>query len=187
MKAPIQSSAASILRGHLVLVGLPGAGKSTIGRAVARKLRRPFVDFDVELERRQGMSVTQLFAERGEAAFRALEVQLTGELIHTERSVFAPGGGWITNPGVLALVRPPGRIIHLKVSPAGALKRLGSARASRPLLMESSPQAVLDRLWLTREALYALADAEVDTEVVDFQGVANRVVEIARGLDAAPG
>lgn len=172
---------------HIFLVGLPGAGKSTIGRLVARRLRRAFVDFDVELERREGMTVTQLFAERGEAAFRALEVQLTGELIHKEASVFAPGGGWITNSGVLALVRPPGRIIHLKVSPAGALKRLGSARASRPLLMEGRPQAVLDRLWLNRAALYALADAEVDTEVVDFQSVARRVVEIARGLDGALG
>lgn len=170
--------------GHLVLVGLPGAGKSSVGRAVARKLRRPFVDFDTELERREGRTVTQLFAERGEAAFRQLEIALTAELADTEPSVFAPGGGWITNPGVVALLRPPGRIIHLRVSPAGALKRLGSARASRPLLMESNPAAVLDRLWAAREALYASADGEVDTEVVDFQQVADKVVLLAQALDA---
>ena len=171
-------------RGHLVLVGLPGAGKSTVGRAVARKLRRPFLDFDIELEHREGKSVTQLFGERGEAAFRALEVALTRELVDTEPSVLAPGGGWITNPGVVALIRPPGRIIHLRVSPAGALKRLGSARVSRPLLMESDPAAVLDRLWANREELYASADGEVDTEVVEFQHVAERVVLLAEALDA---
>ena len=173
--------------GHLVLVGLPGAGKSTVGRAVARKLQRPFVDFDIELERRERQTVRQLFAERGEPAFRALEVSLTRELAGMQPSVFAPGGGWITNPGVVELIRPPGRIIHLKVSPAGALKRLGSARASRPLLMESDPAAVLDRLWASREALYAMADGEVDTEVVDFKRVADKVVLLARGLDAGLG
>ncbi len=172
---------------HIVLVGLPGAGKSTIGRVVAARLHRPFLDFDVELERRAGMSVSKLFTQRGEAAFRKMEVDLTAELVRRPPSVFAPGGGWITNPEVLALVRPPGSIIHLKVSPAGALKRLGSARASRPLLMEGSPQAVLDRLWEGRASLYALADAEVDTEVVDFQSVANQVLKIARGLDAGVG
>ena len=174
----------SLPRGHLVLVGLPGAGKSTVGRSVARKLRRPFLDFDVELEHREGKSVAELFAERGEAAFRALEVALTKELVDTEPSVLAPGGGWITNPGVVQLLRPPACIIHLRVSPAGALKRLGSARVSRPLLMESDPATVLDRLWAAREKLYASADGEIDTEVVDFQQVADKVVLLARGLDA---
>ncbi len=155
-----------------------------MGRAVARKLRRPFLDFDVELEHREGRSVKALFAERGEAAFRALEVALTRELVDAEPSVLAPGGGWITNPGVVELLRPPGCIIHLRVSPAGALKRLGSARASRPLLMESDPAAVLDRLWAVRGGLYALADGEVDTEVVDFKQVADKVALLARALDA---
>jgi shikimate kinase len=169
--------------GHLVLVGLPGAGKSSVGRQVARRLGRPFFDFDAELERREGLTVSQLFAERGEGAFRLLESALTGELIHGEPAVFAPGGGWITNPGVVALVRPPGRIIHLRVSPAGALRRLGSARASRPLLMESDPVAVMARLWDRRGALYALADAEVDTEAVDFKRVTSQVLQLARAFD----
>lgn len=173
--------------GHLVLVGLPGAGKSTVGRLVAAALDKPFVDFDVELERREGLSVAALFATRGEVGFRRLEVALTAELAGSAASVLSPGGGWITNPGVLALVRPPGHIIHLRISPAGALKRLGSARASRPLLMESDPAAVLQRLWASREALYHLADGEVDTEVVDSKHVAAKVVLLARALDVGVG
>ena len=175
------------MAGHIVLVGLPGAGKSTIGRLLAGRLRRPFVDFDLELRRREGLSVVELFALRGETAFRKLEVALTAELAQTSPSVFAPGGGWITNSGVLALVRPPGSIIHLKISPAGALKRLGSARASRPLLMEGSPEAALNGLWQQRARLYSLADAEVDTELVDFKSVTDQVLQVARGLDAGIG
>lgn len=173
--------------GHLVMVGLPGAGKTTVGRAVATALGRPFLDFDEELARREGRSVSELFAERGEIAFRELEVDLTRELVHAEPSVLAPGGGWITNEGVVALVRPPGRIIHLRISPAGALKRLGSARASRPLLMVRNPEDVLERLWASRAQLYALADEEIDTEVVDYQQVTEKVVLLARALDAGLG
>lgn len=173
--------------GHLVLVGLPGAGKSSIGRRVADALDRPFLDFDVELERQEARTVSALFAERGEPAFRALEVELTRRVAGSAPAVLAPGGGWITNPEVVALVRPPGRIIHLRVSPAGALRRLGSARASRPLLMESDPLSVLGRLWETRGALYALADAEVDTDRVDFKRVVEQVVALAREFDAVRG
>lgn len=173
--------------GHLVLVGLPGAGKTTVGRAVAAALGRPFLDFDEELERREGRSVSELFAQRGEVAFRQLEVALTRELVNAEPAVLAPGGGWITNEEVMALVRPPGRIIHLRISPAGALKRLGSARASRPLLMVRNPENVLERLWARRAQLYALADEEIDTEVVNYQQVAEKVVLLSRALDAGLG
>ena len=78
--------------GHLVLVGLPGSGKSTVGRAVAKRLSRPFLDFDAELERRAGISVARIFAERGEAAFRGLEYSLTQELAAAPPMVLAPGG-----------------------------------------------------------------------------------------------
>jgi len=173
--------------GHLVLVGLPGAGKSTVGRAVAKVLRRPFLDFDSEIERRTGQSVPRIFAEHGEGAFRAMETALSRELAAAPPMVLAPGGGWVTNPGVMALLRPPGRIIHLRLSPAAALKRLTRSRVVRPLLQRADPAATMEALWAARAHLYQQADAELDVEDVDSQRVIDAVVALAHDRTAGLG
>jgi len=79
--------------GHLILVGLPGAGKTTVGQLVAARLGVPFLDFDQEISRRSGLSVADYFARFGEATFRAAEVALTRELQQAPRTVLAPNGG----------------------------------------------------------------------------------------------
>jgi shikimate kinase len=167
--------------GHVVLVGLPGAGKSTVGRAVAKALGRPFLDFDVEIERRTGRSVARFFAEQGEAAFRALEVDLTRELAAAPPMVLSPGGGWVTNSGVMALLRPPGRIIHLRLSPAEALRRLSRSRVVRPLLQHADPAAAMQALWDARADLYNAADLVVDVEAVASQQLTEKIVALAHG------
>lgn len=165
--------------GHLVFVGLPGSGKSTVGRAAARALGRPFLDFDAEIERRTGRSVARVFAELGEVEFRAMEVDLTRELAAAPPMVLAPGGGWVTNPGVMALLRPPGRIIHLRLRPAEALRRLSRSRVVRPLLQVADPAAAMQALWEARADLYAAADYEVDVEAVDSQALTENLVALA--------
>src|SRR5687768_16702391 len=95
-------------RGHLILVGVPGAGKSTVGAAVAVRLGREFLDLDQEIERREAATVGAIFAEKGEHYFRQRERELTEELRTKGNMVVAPGGGWIINPDVMALLRPPG-------------------------------------------------------------------------------
>ncbi len=165
--------------GHLVLVGLPGSGKSTVGRAVAKRLSRPFLDFDAEIERREGLSVARLFAEKGEAAFRELEHALTRELAAAPPMVLAPGGGWVTIPGAMALLRPPGRIIHLQISPAEALRRLSRSRIVRPLLVQADPAMAMQALWERRSGLYARADVAVNVEAVDSQRLIDSVVALA--------
>ena len=92
---------------HIILVGLPGAGKSTVGTILAQKLGRTYLDFDIEIERREGMPIAQIFGELGEGGFRELELKLTEELKDLGNMVLAPGGGWITQPQVVALIRPP--------------------------------------------------------------------------------
>jgi hypothetical protein len=171
--------------GHLVLVGLPGAGKSTVGRAVARRLGRPFLDFDHELERRVGCTVAQYFARHGEPSFRELEVALTRELATAPPMVLAPGGGWVTNPGVFELLRPPGRIVHLRVSPEMAFRRISRSRNVRPLLQEADPRAKMERLWEARRALYNAADATVDVESLTSQQVTDSVAQLAH--EGTPG
>ncbi len=169
-----------MVEGHLVLVGLPGAGKSTCGRQLARRLGRPFLDFDVEIERRTGLSVSRIFAEQGEAAFRSLEVELTRELVSAPPMVLAPGGGWVTNPGVMALLRPPGRIVHLQLSPAEALRRVSRSRTVRPLLRQADPAVRIQALWDARKGLYAQSDAVLEVEKLAQQQVIDSLVALAR-------
>ncbi len=169
-----------MLRRPLILVGLPGAGKSSVGRAVADRLGCGFVDFDQELSARTGRSVPQLFAEQGEDAFRKMEIELTRDLLAGPPMVWAPGGGWVTAPGALALARPHACIIHLAVSATEALARLRTDATIRPLLVGDDPAGALDRLWTERAARYAEADHVVDTEASDFQRVVDRVVALAR-------
>jgi shikimate kinase len=164
---------------HVILVGLPGAGKTSVGRAVAAQLGRRFLDFDEEIERREGQPVARIFAERGEAYFRGIERALTEEMrLVGARMVLAPGGGWITIPDVVGLLRPPGTVIYLAVRPETALERMGPLRSRRPLLAEPDPLAVLRRLLEQRGSLYlAAADIAIDTEPLDLQGVTRQVVD----------
>ena len=164
---------------HVILVGLPGAGKSTVGAAVAERLGRTFLDFDVELERREGRSVGQIFAEQGEGYFRQKERELTEELRLVGNMILAPGGGWIGDAGVVSLLCPPGRLIYLRVRPVTALKRLGPKRALRPLLTRPEPLVELERLYRARLAAYEAADEMVDTELFGLQKVIELVAELA--------
>jgi shikimate kinase len=164
-----------------VLVGLPGAGKSTIGRAVAERLSRTFIDFDQEIERREGKSIVEIFGEKGEGHFRALEHTLTDELRHTGNMVLAPGGGWVTNADTVALLRPPAQLIYLRVRPETALKRLGADRSTRPLLTRPDPMGELQRLLAARKAAYESADHVIEAELLDAEEVIRRVAALAVG------
>ena len=166
--------------GHLVLVGLPGAGKSTVGPLVAAALGRPFLDFDVELATRGGQPVATLFRTHGERGFRNLEISLTHALAHAPPMVLAPGGGWITNPGVVARLRPPGVLVYLQLRPDTALARLRTDGVVRPLLQGTDPAARLAALWEQRHPLYGTADLLLDVENLSPQEVADSVVALAR-------
>jgi shikimate kinase len=164
---------------HVVLIGLPGSGKTSVGRALATELRRPFLDFDEEIERREGRSVARIFTERGEAYFRTLERRLTEEMRDVGGGmILAPGGGWVTVPQVVELLRPPAAIIYLAAQPATVLTRMGPGRELRPLLAASDPLAALSGLLVNRGALYeAASDLVLDTEHLDLQGVTRQIVE----------
>jgi shikimate kinase len=174
-------SAADPTLPHLILVGLPGSGKSTVGAMLAEALGRPFLDFDAEITRREGMTVPEIFGQKGEGHFRELEHALTLELTELGGMVLAPGGGWVTRRDNLALLRPPGRLIYLKITTSVAVQRMGSSTTSRPLLNRPNPKAELDRLLSARILAYESGDVVVNVDHVDPHQVTERILELLRG------
>ena len=166
-------------RFHIVLVGLPGSGKSTTGPILAELLGTGFMDLDREIELRQRMSVAEIFAASGEPAFREMEKALTQELAGRPPMVLAPGGGWMADEGNVALLRPPARIIHLQVSVRTALRRLGPDVARRPLLAGPAADRQLESLAAVRMPLYSRADEVINTETLTPQQVAEFGLRLA--------
>lgn len=175
-------SAADPSRPHVILVGLPGSGKTSVGKAVAERLGRTFLDLDLEIERREGRTITEIFATQGEEYFRKKERALTEELRELGNMILSPGGGWVTDPDTVGLLRPPGRLIYLRVRPETVLRRLGPHRSTRPLLMRPDPLGELKRLLAQRQAAYESADHLVNTELIDLQTVIEKVSELASGI-----
>jgi shikimate kinase len=166
----------------IVLVGLPGAGKSTAGRLAAMRLGWDFVDLDDEIVRMAGgRSVAEIFAAEGEPAFREREREATRNLRGRRRIVLAPGGGWMANPGCADALRPPARIIHLRVGVPAALARLAGSPEVRPLLAGPDPAGALADLERRRSGSYAAADVVLDTEVISLQAVVDSLVRLASG------
>ncbi|MDB4915789.1 MAG: aroK [Gemmatimonadetes bacterium] len=173
-------SAADSSKPHIILVGLPGAGKTTVGKIVARLLGRSFLDFDLEISRREGMTITEIFAVRGEPVFRQLERSLTEEVALFGNMVLAPGGGWVSQADIVALLRPNATMVYLFVPPALALKRMGQKTAGRPLLQRPNPRGELERLLEVRRVVYESADHVLSVERLDPQRVAEKVVALVK-------
>jgi shikimate kinase len=174
-------SAADPSKPHFILIGLPGSGKTTIGQAVAERLGRTFLDIDLEIERREGRSISEIFGEKGEAYFRKKEREITEELTLVGNMIVSPGGGWAADPEIVAIVRPPSKLVYLRVTPKTALKRLGPMRQMRPLLSRPDPLAELNRLFEARKEAYEAADYVINAELLETQRVIDKVSELATG------
>jgi shikimate kinase len=180
-RTSLDVSAADSTVPHLILVGLPGSGKSTVGALLAEALGRPLLDFDAEITRREGMPIPDIFGEKGEGHFRELEHGLTTELTEFGGMVLAPGGGWVTRRENLTLLRPPARLIYLKITTSVAVLRMGASTTSRPLLNRPNPKAELDRLLSARIMTYESADLVVNVDHLDPQKVTQRIIELLAG------
>ena len=167
---------------NIILVGLSGSGKTSIGRAVARELHMPFIDFDTEIEHRAHATVQQIFERQGEAHFRQLEQDLTKELVTCSGTIMSAGGGWVLNREAVALLRNTGRIIYLRASPGLLVGRLATARVKRPLLEKADPLDTLTTMYEARRPLFEEADLVIDTEVVDRKQLIEQVRRYVQSL-----
>jgi shikimate kinase/3-dehydroquinate synthase len=182
---------------HLVLTGFMGTGKTAVGREVARRIGRQFVDMDAEIEARAGKPIPRIFAEDGEGAFRQMEAALCKELSEglLERPlgfrktprvsglVIATGGGALVDPANRARMMDSGTVICLTCDADEILRRVnGSGDADRPLLDVADPRAEIERLLAAREAAYRAIAWRIDTTALTVDQVAARVIEIAGAI-----
>ncbi len=161
-------------RGNLYLIGLPGAGKSTLGRQLARRLDKRFVDADHVLEERMGVPIPTIFEIEGEFAFRDREEATLAELVALDGVVLSTGGGVVLRPGNRELLKLNGTVVYLHAEPERLYERVKHSH-HRPLLRSADPLKRLHDLYSERDPLYrATADHVVDSvreAVMRFIGV----------------
>jgi shikimate kinase len=164
-------------RASLFLVGMMGAGKTTVGRLLARRLKLRFVDCDHEIERRCGVSVPLIFDIEGEAGFRAREMQVLAELTALEGIVLATGGGAVLAEANRRRLAAGGTVVYLCARPEDLYERVRQDR-NRPLLATPDPLARLRELFAQRDPLYReIADLVVDTGHQTVQSLARSLVD----------
>jgi len=146
----------------VALVGLMGAGKSTIGRRLAHALDLPFADADTEIEHAAGRTIPEIFAQHGEPEFRRGERAVIERLLDRPAHILATGGGAFIDPRTRALMKERAITIWLK-APLDVLMKRVSKRDDRPLLKEDDPRAVMQRLMDARYPIYAEADIIIET------------------------
>ena len=159
----------------IVLVGMMGAGKSSIGRRLAARLTLAFIDADSEIEERAGMTIAELFDMHGEAYFRAGEARVIARLLDNGPQVLATGGGAFMNPDTRALIRAKGISVWLKAEFELLYRRI-KRRNDRPLLKTEDPAARLQSLIEERYPVYAESDVTVHSREVPHETIVEEIV-----------
>lgn len=167
----------------IVLVGLMGAGKTTVGRRLAARLQLPFIDADAEIERAAGKAIPEIFEDHGEEAFRDGEKKVIARILETGPQVLATGGGAFMDEGTRNLIYEHGVSVWLKADTALLLKRV-SKRGGRPLLKGGNPEAILKDLMTKRYPIYESADIMVESKDVPHQQIVQLIIDgLAGHLD----
>ena len=162
---------------NIVLVGLMGAGKTSVGRLLAEKLGIEFYDTDDVIENEAGCSIVDIFSQKGEQAFRELEKKTILKLSQKSGNIISTGGGSLENEENLKNLKKNGLIVYLKASPEVLYERIKNQK-NRPLLKNGSPLKTLKELLEKREQAYKRADYIIDTALKTAEDVTNEIVKV---------
>jgi shikimate kinase len=172
-------------RGNLFLVGMPGCGKSTLGRLLARRLDKLFYDADVELERRLGVSIPVIFELEGESGFRDREEAVLADLVAQTNIVLSTGGGVVLRPANRERLKDGGTVLYLHATPDTLWERTRHSK-HRPLLQAPDPFARVQELYATRDALYrGVADSVIESDREQVNRLAHRLEQQLRAAARA--
>jgi len=171
----------------IVLVGMMGVGKSSIGRRLAARLGVPFVDADSEIEKAAGMSIADIFARHGEADFRSGEARVIARLLDGGPQVLATGGGAVMNADTRAAIKAKGVSIWLSAEFEVLMRRINKRKNDRPLLQTADPAATLRELLVAREPVYAQADLTVQSREVPHDAIVAEIMTALTAFLNAPG
>jgi shikimate kinase len=166
---------------NIVLTGFTGTGKTAVGREVAARTGRPFVDLDDLIEQRAGKSIPEIFAQDGEPAFRALEAAICGEMAAPAGLVIATGGGAVVNPANREALAAGGTVICLEADLETILQRVGRGD-DRPMLASPDRVARIRELLAARAEAYAALPHHLDRAHLTISATAERVLGIAAAL-----
>ncbi|WP_197917924.1 shikimate kinase [Thiosulfatihalobacter marinus] len=165
------------LKKTVVLVGMMGAGKTAVGRALAARLGVPFLDSDAEIEKAANMSIAEIFARDGEPFFREKEARVIARLLESERGILSTGGGAYLAEGNRAMISDLGVAVWLDADIDLLWSRV-KHKDTRPLLRTANPRGTLEQIYAARVPVYALADLPVKTEAgCSIEQTADRVVD----------
>lgn len=161
----------------IVLVGIMGVGKSTIGKRLSQYLDIPFVDADKEIEKAAGMDIQDIFDQFGEEAFRSGEKKVIKRLMAEGQKILATGGGAFMNEDIRADIAEAGVSVWLSADLDILMKRV-QRRANRPLLKTEDPEATMKALLEERNPIYALSDVHIESRTVSRDVIAGEVVDL---------
>ena len=160
----------------IVLIGPPGSGKSSVGKALSRKLSRPWIDTDTEVESRAGKNISEIFLEDGEATFRALERDVVDQVMGSEAAIVSLGGGSVLNEASQKRITTAKEVVFLDVSISNAAPRVGFNK-DRPLLAINPRQQWLQLMEKRRPIYESLATITVSTDNKKPDQVADEIIE----------
>jgi 3-dehydroquinate synthase len=171
-----QARCGAVMDNNIFLIGLMGAGKTTVGRALAKRLDKQFIDSDHEIEARTGASIPLIFEIEGEVSFRQREAAVIRDLTAQSNIVLATGGGAVLKPENRAYLKSRGTVIYLRASVGNILQRTSHDK-NRPLLQTADPRQKLEQLSKEREPLYLeIADLVVETGRPNVQSLVQTII-----------